>query len=248
MSKLLASTIQVREVRVLSFKSFLACFWSLLGVCIDCMLLWTCGMPCVVIWIWKMWLCRENRGEIWYSHPSEPVSPRRDLQKQARSILKLSLRRRTLVLSEVLYRSSERRSPKRERVGALACCCSLSPDEGWPRSSEEGSSKRAFTKPPRASVAISPKRESATQARAPFSPGRVLLARARCVAGQLFFLTWLLLVVWLVGLLYLKYEACDYAWNIWGYEFVGCVGMILACETNGMVGNESGMVLVWDMI
>ena len=35
-----------------------------------------------------------------------------------RFILELSLRRRALVLSEVLSRSGERGSPKRERVGA----------------------------------------------------------------------------------------------------------------------------------
>jgi len=51
-----------------------------------------------------------------------------------------------------------------------------------------------------------------------------------------------------MGLLYLKYEACEYAWNISGYELDWCVGMVLACKTNEMAGNESGMVLVWDMI
>ena len=41
----------------------------------------------------------------------------------------LSLRRRALVLSEVLSRSGERRSPKREGVEALGCRCSFSPGE-----------------------------------------------------------------------------------------------------------------------
>ena len=71
--------------------------------------------------------CRENSGETCCSRPNETDSPRRDLQKQARITLKLSLRRRAIVLSEVLSRSSERRSPKRERVGTLVCCRSLSP-------------------------------------------------------------------------------------------------------------------------
>ncbi|QCD94567.1 hypothetical protein DEO72_LG5g2651 [Vigna unguiculata] len=72
---------------------------------------------------------RENSGKTRCFRPCDPVSPRRDLQKQARFTFELSLRRRSLVLSEVLSHSDKRRLPKRERVGALVCCCSLSPGE-----------------------------------------------------------------------------------------------------------------------
>jgi len=51
------------------------------------------------------------------------------VQKQARVTLELLLRQRALVLSEALSRSGERRSPKRERVEAMVCCCYFSPSE-----------------------------------------------------------------------------------------------------------------------
>ncbi|QCE10963.1 hypothetical protein DEO72_LG10g2196 [Vigna unguiculata] len=85
--------------------------------------------------------CRENSGETCYSRPSETDSPRRDMQKQAKVTLELSLRRRAIVLSEAL--SWRITSP----LG-----------EGWSRSGEEGSPQRACEKPPRAFVVISPKR------------------------------------------------------------------------------------------
>jgi len=55
--------------------------------------------------------------------------PWRDLQKQTKATLELSLKRKALVLSEAPSRSGERRSPKRERVGALVCCSCFSPSE-----------------------------------------------------------------------------------------------------------------------
>jgi len=116
------------------------------------------------------------------------------------------------------------------------------------RLDEMASPKQAFAKPPKPSIAILPKRESAAWARTLLSPEQGLLAWARSAARHIIFLTWLLLSVRFIGFLYLKYEACEYAWNIWGYELDWCVGMVLACKTNEMVGNESGMVLVWGMI
>ncbi|QCE13652.1 hypothetical protein DEO72_LG11g647 [Vigna unguiculata] len=74
-------------------------------------------------------MCWRNRGETCYFRPSETDSPRRDVQKQTRVTLELSLKRRALVLSEALSRSGDRRSPKRERVEALVCNCCLSPGE-----------------------------------------------------------------------------------------------------------------------
>jgi len=102
---------------------------SLLGVCMGRMLLWTCEMLWIVVWVWKCGCCRENNSRICCSRPSETDSPRRDLQKPARVILELSLRRRALVLSEALSRSGERRLPKWGCVGALVCCYSLIPGE-----------------------------------------------------------------------------------------------------------------------
>ena len=80
-------------------------------------------------WVRMCGCCRENSGETCYSRPSETDSPRQDVQKQARVILELSLRRRALVLSEAPSRSGERRSLKRERMEAMVCCCYLSPGE-----------------------------------------------------------------------------------------------------------------------
>jgi len=91
----------------------------------DYMLLWICEMPGCVVWICMHGCCRENSGETWCFRPSEPVSPMRDLQEHARFVLELSLRQRALVLSGVTSRPRERGSPKRERVGALACRCTF---------------------------------------------------------------------------------------------------------------------------
>ena len=61
---------------------------------------------------------RSSKRFIFETCRSDPVSPRRDLQNQARFTLELSLRQRALILSEVLSRSRERRTPKRERMEA----------------------------------------------------------------------------------------------------------------------------------
>ena len=44
----------------------------------------------------NMFVAGRNSGEVWYSRPSELVSPRRDLQKQVRVALELLLRRKLL--------------------------------------------------------------------------------------------------------------------------------------------------------
>jgi len=71
-----------------------------------------------------------------------------------------------LGLSEIPSRSSERRSPKRERVGAQGVSLQCSLSEGphfWARGglaqAREDSPKRVREKPPIVSVVISPKRE-----------------------------------------------------------------------------------------
>jgi len=37
------------------------------------------------VWVWVYGCCREESGETWRSRPSDPVSPRRDLQKQVQA-------------------------------------------------------------------------------------------------------------------------------------------------------------------
>jgi len=44
----------------------------------------------------NMFVAGRNSGEVRHSRPSEPVSPRRDLQEQARAAIELSLRRKLL--------------------------------------------------------------------------------------------------------------------------------------------------------
>jgi len=81
-------------------------------------------------WNLCVWLCKKTMTRNWLSRPSEPTSPKRDLQKQARFTFKLSLRRRTLVLSEAMSHSSERGLPKRDRMESLTCRYSFSSGEG----------------------------------------------------------------------------------------------------------------------
>ncbi|QCD82932.1 hypothetical protein DEO72_LG2g3274 [Vigna unguiculata] len=55
-----------------------------------------------------------SRGELWFSRPSEPVSPRRDQQRLAQDVSReRSLRRPTLLLSEHLAQARGV-SPKRD--------------------------------------------------------------------------------------------------------------------------------------
>jgi len=92
------------------FNSIFACLATVFTIL--CVLLLMYGMPYYVVWLCMYGWCKENSGEIWCFRPSETS------RNRPRFILELSLRRRTLVLSEVLSRSGERGSPKRELVGA----------------------------------------------------------------------------------------------------------------------------------
>jgi len=60
------------------------------------MLLWVYGMVGIIAWVWIVFVAEKNSGKVWYTRPSEPVSPRRDLHEQARAALELLLRRKLL--------------------------------------------------------------------------------------------------------------------------------------------------------
>jgi len=97
------------------------------------MLLWEYKTSWYVVWNCGCDWCREIVARNACSRPSEPVSPRRDLQRQPRSTLELSLKRRALVWARhlaqerarCLTRSRLGISPKRERVRTLARRCSF---------------------------------------------------------------------------------------------------------------------------
>ena len=62
--------------------------------------MWYCEcMECLgmLVWIRMGGCCRETVTRNWCSRPSEPVSPKRELQKQARFTLELSLRQKALI-------------------------------------------------------------------------------------------------------------------------------------------------------
>jgi len=43
------------------------------------MLLWVYGMVGIIAGCGNVFVVERNSGEVWYTRPSEPVSPRRDL-------------------------------------------------------------------------------------------------------------------------------------------------------------------------
>jgi len=107
------------------------------------------GLPWYVGLDSYVWLLQGNSDE------KLMLSPKRACLAQARLVETGQVHTRALAqvessrLSEVTSCSSERGSPKRERVGTLACRCSFQPRRGtsplgeeWPCSSEEGSPKR----------------------------------------------------------------------------------------------------------
>jgi len=59
-----------------------------------------------------------NSGETQRSRPSDPVSPRRDLQKQAQTRTRARAQAESFRLSKTPSHLGERGSPKRGRVGA----------------------------------------------------------------------------------------------------------------------------------
>jgi len=70
-----------------------------------------------------------NNGEARHTHPSEPVSPRQDLQGQIRAALELSLRRKLFFWARH-YLAQARDARLSEDAWELwACCCCFSPSE-----------------------------------------------------------------------------------------------------------------------
>jgi len=60
------------------------------------MLLWMYELDGIFVWVWDMTVAGRNTGEVRHTRPSEPVSPRRDLQEQTRAALELLLKRKLL--------------------------------------------------------------------------------------------------------------------------------------------------------
>jgi len=60
-----------------------------------------------------------NSGETQSSRPSDPASPRRDLQELLRTRARALAQAESFCLSEIQSRSGERGSPKRGRVKGL---------------------------------------------------------------------------------------------------------------------------------
>jgi len=76
-------------------------------------------MTCVTVGMWLCGCCRMNSGETRRSRSSDPVSPRRDLQKLIRTRVRALAQAESFCLSETQSRSGERGSPKRGRVRGL---------------------------------------------------------------------------------------------------------------------------------
>jgi len=138
------------------------------------------GWICITIWVWVYGCCRGNNGETWRFRPSDIVSPRWDLQKQARFVLELSLRRRALVWAR-WHLAQARGARLSENAWEPWYVTALLPQA---RNLTFG---RELAKSPRVTVAVSPKRESTAWARALLSPKRGLPTWAKPSSGSCYF-------------------------------------------------------------
>jgi len=169
-------------------------------------------------------------------------------------VLELSLRRRAFLLSHESSHSSERVSPKRDLVGNLCVFLfSSNPGEGphfWAKSSLAQARR---SRPNENSwnlqcsfLAVSPKRELIAWAKDPFrlSEGP-WLERGWC-RNLLYGYSlpcFQLLIVWLIGLPYLKHEICGYACIIWLFGIgIDELGVNKCMNHDWLIG----WILAWD--
>jgi len=125
----LLNPFQLREARTLMFVGVIMVVLRLFHDWLSCMLLWMYELVSIFVWVWNMNVVGRKSGEVRHTRPSEPVSPRRDLQEQIKAALELSLRRKPLFWARH-YLAQARDARLSEDAWELWECCScFSPSE-----------------------------------------------------------------------------------------------------------------------